>query len=159
MPNQNFRSSYIHCRSWVDLYKNYQEMIEKMVDNFWSHKDPSCGRLQLIQDCIIVYNCYCCALPLLFRFPNSVCSGTSYNGTCYSSTECSQLGGTSSGTCAAGYGVCCICKTWSVNDFWLVDFNWSILIGRFWLLDFDWWILIGRFLLINFNWSILIDQF
>ena len=56
-------------------------------------------------------HCIIQTLFFVFRFPNTVCSGTSYNGTCYSSTECSQLGGSSSGTCAAGYGVCCICKS------------------------------------------------
>ena len=44
------------------------------------------------------------------RFPNKVCAGDSYNGTCYSSSECSTRGGSTSGTCAGGYGVCCICK-------------------------------------------------
>merc|ERR1712018_365759 len=41
------------------------------------------------------------------RFPNDKCSGTSYNGTCYTSEECSSRGGTSEGTCASGFGVCC----------------------------------------------------
>ena len=45
------------------------------------------------------------------RFPNSVCAGDIYNGTCYSAEECSSRGGSSSGTCANGYGVCCICKS------------------------------------------------
>ena len=30
------------------------------------------------------------------------------NGTCYSSNECTNLGGTASGTCASGFGVCCL---------------------------------------------------
>ena len=45
------------------------------------------------------------------RFPNSVCAGDTFNGTCYSAEECSNRGGSSSGTCANGYGVCCICKS------------------------------------------------
>ena len=44
------------------------------------------------------------------RFPNSVCSGDTINGTCYSSEECSARGGTNSGSCAGGYGVCCTCE-------------------------------------------------
>ncbi len=43
------------------------------------------------------------------RFTNSACTGdNSYNGTCYTSTECTSYGGTASGTCASGFGVCCI---------------------------------------------------
>lgn len=42
------------------------------------------------------------------RFPNIVCSGTSsYNGTCYTSSECTNKGGTAAGSCASGFGVCC----------------------------------------------------
>jgi len=32
------------------------------------------------------------------------------NGTCYTKDECEEREGTSSGTCAEGYGVCCTCK-------------------------------------------------
>merc|ERR1712179_548891 len=42
------------------------------------------------------------------RFPNDICSGTSRNGTCYTAEECSNKGGTNDGTCASGFGVCCI---------------------------------------------------
>jgi len=42
-------------------------------------------------------------------FPNSVCTSSSgYNGTCYTATECTSLGGTTSGTCAQSFGVCCV---------------------------------------------------
>jgi len=49
-------------------------------------------------------------LPLfqVISFPNDLCSGTSKNGTCYTAEECSSAGGTTDGTCANGYGVCCI---------------------------------------------------
>ena len=60
-------------------------------------------------------------LPLLFysvsgqgifnvvRFPNNPCgSADNFNGTCYTASECSALGGSSSGTCASGFGVCCV---------------------------------------------------
>ena len=30
--------------------------------------------------------------------------------TCITSSECSSRGGTTQGSCAAGFGVCCICK-------------------------------------------------
>uniref|UniRef100_A0A0K2UM05 Putative LOC100745028 [Bombus impatiens] n=1 Tax=Lepeophtheirus salmonis TaxID=72036 RepID=A0A0K2UM05_LEPSM len=42
------------------------------------------------------------------RFENIVCTGDSKNGTCYTSEECEAKGGLAQGTCASGYGVCCI---------------------------------------------------
>merc|ERR1712241_1090395 len=43
------------------------------------------------------------------KFPNSACGATNgYNGTCYTSSECTSLGGTASGTCASSFGVCCV---------------------------------------------------
>jgi len=43
------------------------------------------------------------------KFPNDVCKGSSSkNGTCYTAEECKNRKGTSSGSCASGYGVCCI---------------------------------------------------
>merc|ERR1711971_1146651 len=43
------------------------------------------------------------------KFPNDVCAGSnSKNGTCYTAEECSNKGGTSSGSCASGFGVCCV---------------------------------------------------
>ena len=45
----------------------------------------------------------------VIKFPNSNCEGSgSLNGTCYTATECTSLGGTSSGSCASGFGVCCV---------------------------------------------------
>ena len=49
----------------------------------------------------------------MVRFKNNACTGSdasSSNGTCYSSEECSIRGGSSVGSCAGGYGVCCTCK-------------------------------------------------
>lgn len=43
------------------------------------------------------------------KFGNSPCDSTdTKNGTCYTSEECENLSGKSSGTCADGYGVCCV---------------------------------------------------
>lgn len=43
------------------------------------------------------------------KFPNIVCKGNSNkNGTCYTAEECSDRGGVSSGSCADGFGVCCV---------------------------------------------------
>ncbi|CAB4054062.1 unnamed protein product [Lepeophtheirus salmonis] len=42
-------------------------------------------------------------------FPNTFCTGSaSKNGTCYTADECETRGGTASGSCASGYGVCCV---------------------------------------------------
>lgn len=44
----------------------------------------------------------------IVRFPNDPCVGSNTrNGTCYTSQECSDKSGTSSGSCADGFGVCC----------------------------------------------------
>jgi len=42
------------------------------------------------------------------KFTNAICAGSSRNGTCYTSAECSAIGGSKDGTCADGFGVCCI---------------------------------------------------
>ena len=47
----------------------------------------------------------------IVSFKNDPCtSGTGNNGTCYSSSDCNRLGGTASGSCASGFGVCCLCE-------------------------------------------------
>jgi len=42
------------------------------------------------------------------KFSNSICKGSSRNGTCYTAAECTNIGGSKDGTCADGFGVCCI---------------------------------------------------
>ncbi|XP_059087673.1 uncharacterized protein LOC131884050 [Tigriopus californicus] len=46
----------------------------------------------------------------VISFQNTNCNGSSSTrvGTCYTSDECESKGGSSSGTCASGYGVCCV---------------------------------------------------
>ena len=45
----------------------------------------------------------------VIRFPNTDCMGSSsLNGTCYTATECTSLGGSGSGACASSFGVCCV---------------------------------------------------
>jgi len=39
---------------------------------------------------------------------SSSITGGAVEGTCYTSTECSDNGGTKSGNCASGFGVCCV---------------------------------------------------
>jgi hypothetical protein len=43
----------------------------------------------------------------IIKFNNDACTGDSKNGTCYTSAECDDKGGTKDGSCADGYGVCC----------------------------------------------------
>lgn len=43
------------------------------------------------------------------RFPNDPCGASNgRNGTCFTASECSAKGGSSSGTCASSFGVCCV---------------------------------------------------
>merc|ERR1711884_777660 len=44
------------------------------------------------------------------KFPNDMCTSATSgrNGTCYTSSECNSKGGSSSGSCASSFGVCCI---------------------------------------------------
>merc|ERR1719323_582457 len=54
-------------------------------------------------------------VPLVFsivQFPNDACtSASSLTGTCLTSTECTSRSGSASGSCAAGFGVCCLVTT------------------------------------------------
>jgi len=45
----------------------------------------------------------------IVSFPNNGCNSTTSNtyGVCYTASECASLGGSSAGTCASGFGVCC----------------------------------------------------
>jgi len=40
-------------------------------------------------------------------------SGINRNGTCFTSTECTEKSGTAAGNCASGFGICCI---FTIND-------------------------------------------
>lgn len=61
----------------------------------------------------------------IIRFPNLLCGSGTDSGTCFTSTECSNLGGTSVTTCAKGYGTCCKVTSTScggdirVNNTWV----------------------------------------
>ena len=50
----------------------------------------------------------------MVQFPNEECTSSSSSttiGTCYTTTECTSRSGTASGTCASGFGVCCVSST------------------------------------------------
>ena len=56
-------------------------------------------------------------------------SSAGKNGTCYAQDECENKGGTGYGSCAGGYGVCCVCTK--------IDFDTTNIlrnIKRFWFL-------------------------
>jgi len=58
------------------------------------------------------------------KFANSECTGGTRNGTCFTRAECDNLGGTSSSSCADGFGVCCLVvlttgQTSAVNNTYL----------------------------------------
>lgn len=66
---------------------------------------------------LIVFSCYVCeagkpkniGIFNVVKFNNDPCDGdSSKNGTCYTEDECSNKGGKADGSCAEGYGVCCI---------------------------------------------------
>jgi len=45
----------------------------------------------------------------IVKFNNDVCdTGNAMNGTCYTAEECTNRNGVASGSCADGYGVCCV---------------------------------------------------
>jgi len=44
----------------------------------------------------------------IIKFANDPCIGSNRNGTCFTKQECDNEGGTESGSCADGFGVCCI---------------------------------------------------
>ena len=47
----------------------------------------------------------------IVQFKNDPCEvSDTETGICYTTEECSQRGGESRNTCAAGFGVCCLCK-------------------------------------------------
>lgn len=59
------------------------------------------------------------------KFSNSHCTGSSRNGTCFTQAECDNISGSKDGTCADGFGVCCIVtlstgQTSSVNNSYIV---------------------------------------
>jgi len=61
------------------------------------------------------------------KFANGPCKGDgTKNGTCYTEQECTDIGGTKSGKCADGFGVCCI-KTIGAGE--AASINGSFIVG------------------------------
>jgi len=44
----------------------------------------------------------------IIKFENAACNGTDRSGVCFTESECDSMGGTGDGSCADGFGVCCI---------------------------------------------------
>merc|ERR1711963_739133 len=69
----------------------------------------------LLQACTYAKDEKAFSLFSVVTFKNEDCQSQSQtmmngprNGTCYTSTECTDKGGTAEGNCASGFGVCCI---------------------------------------------------
>lgn len=70
------------------------------------------------------------------NFKNAICQPintglTDIFGTCYSSTECNEKGGTVAGKCASGFGVCCTFVVDSKNSA-TVTHNNSVIMNNGW---------------------------
>ena len=75
-------------------------MKEQKEVKFDSSNRPHIKQLFITYSALNVFN--------VIKFPNDVCTGSNgLNGTCYTSEECAAKGGSSSGACASGFGVCC----------------------------------------------------
>lgn len=63
----------------------------------------------------------------VIRFANSQClASNNLNGTCFTRRECRDYGGTPSGTCANGHGICCVFQktcssTTNVNNTYFIN--------------------------------------
>ena len=57
----------------------------------------------------------------IVRFSNDACNASDTDtGICYTHAECDERGGAQARPCAAGFGVCCLCKlVFSLNIFFL----------------------------------------
>ena len=78
----------------------------------------TCGKkvikISLMQICKYNFLLEQFSLFSVVQFPNEECTSTSSStttGTCYTSSECTSRSGSASGTCAAGFGVCCVSST------------------------------------------------
>merc|ERR1711997_428760 len=55
----------------------------------------------------------------IVQFPNDECTSSSSStttGTCITTSECTNAGGSGSGSCAAGFGVCCVITSTTCGD-------------------------------------------
>ncbi|XP_030764365.1 uncharacterized protein LOC115888705 [Sitophilus oryzae] len=95
--NNNIISSPLNKR----IPKVDQESKFLTADTLWSLKNKTIGKIKKIFSIFTV-----------IKFNNTECNATNWAGTwqgvCYTSSECTQMGGTAFGNCASGYGVCCV---------------------------------------------------
>ena len=94
-------------RSWPYPLFAGRLLVNTVNINKCGKKNPLIG---LYRETNFLY--FSVAIFQVVKFPNVPCevSGGNKNGTCYTSEECSDRGGVSDGSCADGYGVCCVCK-------------------------------------------------
>ena len=59
----------------------------------------------------------------IVKFPNDPCNATATEeGICYTHLQCDERGGVQTAPCAAGFGICCVCKLtfiWRCCSFYL----------------------------------------
>lgn len=94
------------------------------------------GTSILIVLCFLMGSCICSeegnaksgrfSIFQIIKFKNEPCVGNNRNGTCFTSAECDDAGGTESGSCADGFGVCCTVTlengaTTSLNQSYIVQ--------------------------------------
>jgi len=98
-------------------------------------------RLDILLSVCMVYAVSCYNVPerdsklsifQVVKFANNICKGAARNGTCFTQAECDNMGGTKDGTCADGFGICCIVtlssgQSSSVNNSYIVHKSTSTL--------------------------------
>lgn len=98
-------------------------------------------RLDILLSVCMVYAVSCYNVPerdsklsifQVVKFANNICTGAARNGTCFTQAECDNMGGTKDGTCADGFGICCIVtlssgESSSVNNSYIVHKSTSTL--------------------------------
>jgi len=70
----------------------------------------------------------------IIKFENAACVGSTRNGTCFTDSECEAKGGTDDGSCADGFGVCCIkmidaSGSSSLNNSYIVETSAAVAAG------------------------------
>lgn len=104
---QDYRNS-TYTRGWKNMVQPLQ------MNNYINSRQSRCKE-QINLICVIWIKMFwlftVLSLFTFVQFNNQECiTASGDNGTCLTPADCSQKGGRASGSCAAGFGSCCICK-------------------------------------------------
>lgn len=92
---------------------SWKEMIQQLqMNNYISSRQGRCKE-EIKQEEVFLSKIFIAVLSLFtfVQFNNQACTtATGDNGTCLTAADCAQKGGKASGSCAAGFGSCCICE-------------------------------------------------